>query len=1048
MRESLETVTNWSDNARCSKESTAILERPSLARDRFGPCHMPESLIGRTVSHYRILEQLGEGGMGMVYLAEDTILARRVAIKTLHSRTGHDTQFRGRFLREARAVSALSHPHIATIYDYGESDDSEPYIVMELIKGETLGDLMLTEKLTVGRSIDIIKQVCEALAEAHHHGIIHRDIKPTNVAINERGNVKVLDFGLAKQIAPAEAFASDPEQQTLLATQTREGVIVGTPQYLSPEQAMGNEVDARSDLFSLGGLLYECIAGKPPFYGKSTADICAKVLRDDPPPPSTLNPDIPNELDRVTLKCLAKNPDRRYQTAEEIITALERVQMNLQSDATKTVMRLVPSGVAHPPSRTLATLSDIFRRPRLPIGYVALAVVGVLALAVGIWYFARARPHQPNAEALRLYEAGANALRAGSYFQASKAFSLAIASDDQFALAYARRAEAWMELDYSDRAKDDLLRVSELSPNRALFKPVDALYLDGITATVRRDFPKAISAYSDIAKTQPNLAYVYVDLGRAYERNNQSDKAIESYTTATQKDSQNATAYLRLGVLQGRRHKLPEANSAFDNADTIYQALGNIEGRAEVALARGAVLNDITGNLGDAAKQLEQAREMAKVVSNTFQQIRILFQLSSVAIKQGQAEQAQEYAREAVQIAQSNQMESMIARGNIEIGNVYLGRGNYSEGEQYFLQALEAAQRYGGKQNEARARLSLGSLYIQRGETDRGLGYVDQALAFYQPGGYRTETSQGLLLRGRALKQKGNYQAALQSFEEQLKLAEQSNDQSQVAYSHGSIGSVLMVQEDYAEALQHFEKSRDLYESSSNQLYEGYALMNLAAALWKIGHYDEARKTLERASAIANQKSASLTGLQAGIALVAAEMAMNDRNFTEAGVKAKEALDLAGAEDKSIAAEANSVIGLSQALAGRAAAGTALCEQALETATPLGDPLLVARLQLALAEAAFAAGDAKRALTFARQAENFFTNSGMAERSWRLWLIAGVASEKLLDHDSARNYFKNANDALSSLEQKWGSEMFKTYQSRPDVQFYRKQLEQNSASLR
>src|SRR5438105_5578966 len=283
--------------------------------------------------------------MGVVYLAEDILLGRRVAIKTLHSRTGQDPQFRARFLREARAVSALSHPHIATIYDYGKTEDGQPYIVMELIKGSTLGELMLTEKLTVARSIEIIKQVGEALAEAHHHRIIHRDIKPTNVAIDNRGRVKVLDFGLAKQVALSDAD-SDPEQQTLLVSHTREGVIVGTPLYLSPEQALGNEIDARSDLFSLGGLLYECIAGKPPFLGKSTADICAKVLRDDPPPPSSLNRDVPKDLDRVTLKCLAKEPDARYQSADDVVAALERIQSNLQSDATKTVTRLVPPTVA------------------------------------------------------------------------------------------------------------------------------------------------------------------------------------------------------------------------------------------------------------------------------------------------------------------------------------------------------------------------------------------------------------------------------------------------------------------------------------------------------------------------------------------------------------------------------------------------------------------------------------------------------------------------------------------------------------------------------
>ncbi|PYS22138.1 MAG: hypothetical protein DMF72_14330 [Acidobacteria bacterium] len=1009
---------------------------------------MPGSLIGQTVSHYRILQQLGEGGMGVVYLAEDILLGRRVAIKTLHSRTGQDPQFRARFLREARAVSALSHPHIAIIYDYGETEDGEPYIVMELIKGETLGQLMLTEKLTVARSIEIIRQVGEALAEAHHHGIIHRDIKPTNVAINERGRVKVLDFGLAKQVALSPEADTGPDQQTLLVSHTREGVIVGTPLYLSPEQALGNEIDGRADLFSLGSLLYECIAGKPPFFGKSTADICAKVLRDDPPPPSSLNRDVSKGLDRVTLKCLAKKPEARYQTADELVGALERIQSDLDSDATNTVTRLVPSTAVPRPSATLATISDIFRRPRLPIGYVAVAVVALLSLIIGVWYFARARPHQPNAEALRLYEAGANALRAGAYFQASKALSLSTANDDQFALAHARLAEAWMELDYSDRAKDELLRAGELSPNRSLFTAVDALYLDAITATVRRDFAKAESAYGNLTKLQPNQPYVYVDLGRAYEKNNESDKAIESYTTATQKDPQNATAFLRIGVLQGRRHNLSEANATFDKADTIYQALGNIEGRAEVALQRGVLLNDIAGKVIEARNQLEQAREMAKVINNPYQQIKILFQLSSVATKEGNTDQAEQYIRQAGELAQANQMESMIARGNNEMGTVLLGRGNYTEAEKYFQQALEAAQRYGGKQNEARARLSLGSLYIQRGEADRGLGFVNQALAFYQLGAYRTETSQGLLLRARALKQKGDYAAALQSFRDQLKLAEQTGDQSQIAYSHGAIGGIMMIQEQYAEARQHFEEGRARYKASGNQLYEGYALMNLGEALWKLGNYDESRKMLDQASVIANQTPASFVALQAQIALNRAEIAMNNRNFAEAGAKAKLALDLAGTEDKAIAAEANSLVGLSQVLAGRSEAGLALCQQASDAAATLSDPLLTAESQLELAEAALAAGDAKRAVENARMAQNFFANSAMMERNWRASLLAGIASEKLLDHDSARTYFKKAGDAFSSLEQKWGAETFKAYQARPDVQFYRRQLEQSSASVR
>ncbi|MEK6333756.1 MAG: tetratricopeptide repeat protein [Acidobacteriota bacterium] len=1007
-------------------------------------------MIGRTVSHYRILEKLGEGGMGVVYIAEDTVLGRRVAIKTLTAkRTPDYDHFHSRFLREARAVSALSHPHIATIYDYGETDEGQPYIVMELVKGQTLNELMLKENLTIPRAIEVIRQVAEALAEAHRQGIIHRDIKPSNVAINERGSVKVLDFGLAKQVDLGPLSAEDPERQTLLHTKTREGVIVGTPMYLSPEQALGDDIDARSDLFTLGGLLYECVAGHPPFVGKSPVEICTKIIRDDPPPPSQFNPNVSRELDRITLKALAKKPGARFQTADEMAEALASAQADVLTHASdRTVTRIIPAAHGTHPTGTLATLSNIFKRPRFSIGWVSAGLLIAVALALGVWFVTRGRPHKPMAEAQRLYDTGANALRAGSFFQASKALQLAVQSDDQFALAHARLAEAWMELDYSDRAKDELLRVGELTPDRSLFTAVDSLYLDAITGIVRRDFPKAIAAYSEITRQQPDQSHVYVDLGRAYEKNNQPEKAVESYLAATNKDQQNATPFLRLGVLYGRQRKLAEANAALDRAETIYQALGNVEGRAEVVLQRGVLLNDIAGKVPEAHVQLEQARDIARVINNQYQQIKILFQLSSVSIKEGKSDEAQQHAREAIELAQANQMESLIARGSIEVGNVHFGKGDYGNAEKYFQQALEAAQRYGGRQNEARARLSLASLYIQRGEADRGLGFNEQALAFYQAGGYRTETSQALLLRGRAYKQKGDYKAALQSFQEQLKLAEAAGDQVQIAYAHGSIGSLLLIQEQYAEARQHFEESRTKNKSLGNQLNEGYALMNLGAALWGLGNYDDARNMLAQASEIAGKKAASFNALQAGIGLVDAQISLNQRNFADAGAKSQQALDLAASQDKTVAVEGKYVLGLSQALSGRASAGAALCQEATDAAGPLGDPLLLARAQLALAEATLASGDTKRAIESARQAQTFFEKAGLTESNWRALLIAGLASQQAGDQSGAGAYLKIARDSLASLETKWGADAFKSYQSRPDVQSYRRRLDQSSAAAR
>src|SRR4029078_1812195 len=276
-------------------------------------------MVGQTISQYRIIRELGRGAMGVVYLAEHVVLGRRVAIKTVSSNYG-------RFLREARAASALSHPHIATIHDYGKTDTGQPYIVMEYVEGKTLADLIFEGNLTIATSLRIVREVAEALSEAHRHNILHRDIKPTNIAVDDRGIVKVLDFGLAKQIG-LEQVEPDNGDGNSLNTQTREGVLVGTPMYFSPEQAMGLELDARSDLFSLGLVLYECLTGKPAFTGVTPMDICAKVIRDNPVPPSQLNAGVSVDLERVTLRALEKAKENRYQSANELAADLQTLEL-------------------------------------------------------------------------------------------------------------------------------------------------------------------------------------------------------------------------------------------------------------------------------------------------------------------------------------------------------------------------------------------------------------------------------------------------------------------------------------------------------------------------------------------------------------------------------------------------------------------------------------------------------------------------------------------------------------------------------------------------
>src|SRR2546423_9692277 len=314
-------------------------------------------MIGQTVSRYRILNVLGEGGMGTVYAADDTVLGRRVAVKFLSVDSGK-RHYRARFRNEARTLSTLSHPNIATVYDYGETNDGIPFIVMELVEGQSFGALM-QGGLTVGRALEIVEGVARALAEAHRRGIIHRDIKPTNIALDGRGEVKVLDFGLAKRLGDggAEEIAAGADAQTLLATQTSEGVRIGTPMYLSPEQALGARLDARSDLFSLGSVLYECVTGRPAFPGSSEREVCTKIIRDDPPLPSSLSPGMPPELDRVALKALAKSPEDRYQSAEELLDDLRPLRESLRG-AEPLRVRTVPLKTSALRTSLLSTISE------------------------------------------------------------------------------------------------------------------------------------------------------------------------------------------------------------------------------------------------------------------------------------------------------------------------------------------------------------------------------------------------------------------------------------------------------------------------------------------------------------------------------------------------------------------------------------------------------------------------------------------------------------------------------------------------------------------
>jgi len=981
------------------------------------------------IGHYRIIRKLGAGGMGEVFLAEDSRLGRKVAIKMLSETLAGSHQARQRLIQEAKAAAALDHPNICSIYEVGE-EDGHVFIAMQYIDGQSLAERIWKAPLPPAEVVDIGIQAAQALAEAHAAGIIHRDIKPQNIVITPRGQLKVLDFGLAKMAPPSVPDGPDSPTWERL---TEAGSIVGTPGFMSPEQLRGKEIDARSDIFSLGVTLYECATGISAFARGTPLEVSLRVVTDTPPPPSELNPAVPPGLDRIIARAMAKDPAGRYESAESLRSDLLELRQNIEGMAAV--------------SRPVSTASSMPNTNRRSVRFKALAAAAVVATLLMAWFApALFRPgrHVPPPEALVWYDRGTSAIREGAYFQASKALERALEIDSSFALARARRAEAYAEIELTDRAREELLQAMALLPDRSGLSEAESLYLDAVAATLNRNFKAAIDAYSKIVDSVGDVEKpaAYVDLGRAYEKDESLDKAIESYGRATQLDPQSAAGFLRAGALYGRRQELSKANDAFSKAESIYQAMSSQEGLAEVYYQRGSLLARIR-RLPEAKEQLERSLEMSRGSSNEYQSIRTELQLSNVYYAEGDSNRAKTIAADAVKAAQLVNIRTLATNGLIDLGYTLLARGEYADTRAYFQQALDLARQDQSIRMEARARLALGSLSTQDGSFDEAVSHLESALKFYQPAGYRRETSNALILLGRAYRDKGEYAVAMKAFSEQLELAKQSGDPARLAATHSSIGVLLGDnQEIYPEAIPHFAESYRINTSLGARVGMGWDQANRAAALWPLGRYEEARAALDEARAIAAEPEAGFKSQLAYVELIGAQMALSLGTRAEAVKRATTALELAGQDYKDTALQARQVLALTQAIAGAPKTATTIVEEAVGAARELKLPRLLSTALLASAEVRIASGDGRGALADAQAAQKMFASAAQLESEWRAWLVSARSILLEGDRSTAYDYATRAESSRAALQARWGEDNYRGYVRRPDIQVRLKQLGQ------
>jgi tetratricopeptide (TPR) repeat protein len=964
------------------------------------------------LGRYRLGRLIGSGGMGDVYLAHDVTLRRDVAIKFVKTSATSDATLTRRLIQEARAVAALDHPCICPVYDVGVDPAGRPYMVMQYVEGETLAARLARGAMPSRDALVICSQIADALAAAHRRGIIHRDLKPQNVILAASGQPRLLDFGIAKFLSALDGISVDDTTTSL----TRPHALLGTPAYVSPEQIQERPIDGRSDLFALGCILFECLTGRRAFEGNQTFDLLDRIVHAHPPAPSSIRRDLDSGHDELCRRLLAKDPADRFQSAEELVGALRVLVPDSSRAGTQESERAQSRPVV---SRRLS------RRAAL-----GLAVVLVGAAVAGIWRWRSAGLPEAPADAARYYQLGTDALREGAFHSAAAALGEAVRLFPTYALAYARRAEAYAEMDDDRAAAQDLVRVAEQVPDKSRLPRDERLRLDAIQSLVLGDIDAAVRGYRELSERRPNDAGAWVDLGRAQETAAQLTDAIASFERAIKIDPQYAAAYLRLGTIEGLQGQRPQGLAALGEAERLYRVSSNKEGEAEALLRRGALLNGV-GDFVPARQSLERARDIARTLESPFQIVRAEMQLGSVMTSEGRSSEAQQVVSNAVKVARDAGLETVAADGLIDLAAALLSSARTAQAEAPLRAAVELAEKRGAHRTGARAATQLAYVQSSLGRRADALRTLEPALAFFKQHKYRNFELVALAIAARAYQDLDDLPKAHELASQGLKEAETTGDAYQLAIALNNLASQASILGSLPEALALRERAEAIHRRQNDASQLAFDLTNRAELLIKLGRFDDAETALAELDEGARKKLEVFVQRERRVVFLRALSATLTNRFAEAGSRL--AAIPPGPPSSSTSIVADAISQYVDARRGRSG-------RADSDAPPPIDPSTARERQYWIAAAAFARGEMTTALTAATAGLEQARKIGSDELTWRFAAIGSAAARGDTNREQQRMLREAAAAALGRLRASWGAHV-RRYEQRPDLVELRKASE-------